>query len=136
MGISVNADTRDSELADLFQRLSRDGVRAADLSDDELAKSHIRYLIGGRSNVKDEKLYMFEFPERPGALFKFLTTLQPSNNITLFHYRNQGGDVGNILAGIQCAEDERPELEKFLTNLGYPFSEYTQNPLYQAFLRG
>jgi threonine dehydratase len=135
MGISVNAVTRNSELADLFQRLSDDGMQAADLSNDELAKSHIRFLIGGRSNVKDEKLYMFQFPERPGALFKFLTTLRPSNNITLFHYRNQGGDVGNILAGIQCSEEELPELEKFLTQLGYPFTEHTENSLYQAYLR-
>ena len=136
MGISVNAPTRDSELADLFRRLSNDGMQAADLSNDELAKSHIRFLIGGRSNVEDEKLYMFEFPERPSALFKFLNTLRPDNNITLFHYRNQGGDVGNILAGIQCPDEGKAELEDFFTKLGYPFTEYTENALYHAYLRG
>ena len=136
MGVSVNAPTRDLELADLFKRLANDGMQAADLSNDELAKSHIRFLIGGRSNVENEKLYMFEFPERPGALFKFLKTVRTENNITLFHYRNQGGDVGNILAGIQCPDSEKPKLEAFFAQLGYPFSEYTENSLYQAYLRG
>ena len=135
MGISVNSLTRDAELQDLFQRLARDGMQAADLSDDELAKSHIRYLIGGRSNVENEKLYMFEFPERPGALFKFLTSLRPSSNITLFHYRNQGGDVGNILAAIQCPDEDKRDLEHYLEKLGYPFSEYTDHLLFQAYLR-
>ena len=136
MGISVDPLTRNTELADLFQRVSKDGMQAADLSDNELAKSHIRYLIGGRSNVEDERLYMFEFPERPGALFKFLTSLRPSSNITLFHYRNQGGDVGNVLAGIQCADRNKEDLEVYLKKLGYPFSEYTRDVLYQSYLRG
>ena len=136
MGISVNPSTRDAELQDLVQRLARDGMQAADLSDDELAKSHIRYLIGGRSNVEDEKLYMFEFPERPGALFKFLTSLRPSSNITLFHYRNQGGDVGNILAAIQCPDADKRDLEYYLQKLGFPFSECTDSLLVRAYLRG
>ncbi|KAI9879719.1 MAG: threonine deaminase [Pleopsidium flavum] len=135
MGISVNASSRTQELANLIDRLSQDGMTAADLSGDELAKSHIRYLVGGRSSAQDEKLYMFEFPERPGALIKFLTTLRPGQNISLFHYRNHGGDVANVLAGIQCPEAEKPELEGFLRDLGYPFSECTDSPTYRMFLR-
>lgn len=136
MGISVIASTRDSDLKELFARLEKDGMKAQDLSNDELTKSHIRYLAGGRSKAEDEKLYMFKFPERPGALFNFLTTLQPDRNISLFHYRNDGGDVGRILAGIQCPDDKYSELEQFLTTLGYPFEKCTDNPAYQTFLRG
>ncbi|MCJ1285962.1 Threonine dehydratase biosynthetic, chloroplastic [Xylographa opegraphella] len=135
MGISVNGSSRTSELANLINRLDRDGMSATDLSGDELAKSHIRYLVGGRSGVQDERLYMFEFPERPGALIKFLTTLRPSQNISLFHYRNHGGDVGKVLAGIQCPKNEQDELMGFLVKLGYPFSECTDSPTYQMFLR-
>ncbi|MCJ1322341.1 hypothetical protein MMC15_007689 [Xylographa vitiligo] len=135
MGISVNGSSRTSELANLIHRLDRDGMTATDLSGDELAKSHIRYLVGGRSGVQDERLYMFEFPERPGALIKFLTTLRPSQNISLFHYRNHGGDVGKVLAGIQCPKEEQDELRGFLVKLGYPFSECTDSPTYQMFLR-
>ncbi|MCJ1402779.1 Threonine dehydratase biosynthetic, chloroplastic [Xylographa trunciseda] len=135
MGISVNGSSRTSDLANLIYRLDRDGMTASDLSGDELAKSHIRYLVGGRSGVQDERLYMFEFPERPGALIKFLTTLRPTQNISLFHYRNHGGDVGKVLAGIRCPADEQDELEGFLVKLGYPFSECTDSPTYQMFLR-
>ncbi|MCJ1243801.1 hypothetical protein MMC30_000998, partial [Trapelia coarctata] len=118
MGISVSASSRTSDLADLFDRLNKDGMKALDLSNDELVKSHLRHLVGGRSTVQNEKLYMFEFPERPGALVKFLTTLRPGQNISLFHYRNHGGDVGKVLAGIQCPENEKQELEGFLRKLG------------------
>ena len=135
MGISVNAATRAVELSDLIERLGFNGMKAEDLSGDELAKTHIRYLVGGRSAVSDERLYMFEFPERPGSLFKFLTTLRPSQNISLFHYRNHGGDVGKILAGIQCPPDEISELEAFLARLGYPHSDCTDSAVYKMFLR-
>ena len=106
IGISVSAQTRARDLADLIQRLAKDGMHATDISGDELAKSHIRYLVGGRSNATNERLFAFEFPERAGALYKFLTTLQPGFNISLFHYRNYGGDVAKILAGIQCPVGE------------------------------
>ena len=135
MGMSVSAGKRESELGDLLNRLAEDGMEAHDLSGDELAKSHVRYLVGGRSGVPNERLYMFEFPERPGALVRFLTTLRPDQNISLFHYRNHGGDVGKILAGIQCPETEKVELEGFLRKLGYPFSECTDSPVYNMFLR-
>ena len=135
MGMSVNASTRSTVLFDLIKRLGRDGMEAVDLSGDELAKSHIRYLVGGRSKVENERLYTFEFPERPGALVKFLTTLRPDQNISLFHYRNHGGDVGKVLAGIQCPEEQKEELEGFLKKLGYPFLECTNSATYKMFLR-
>lgn len=135
MGMAVTPSSRASDLTTLIHRLARDGMTATDLSDDELAKSHIRYLVGGRSGVPDERLYMFEFPERPGALFKFLTNLRSGQNITLFHYRNHGGDLGKVLAGIQCPVDQKVELEGFLTKLGYPFTDCTESASYRMFLR-
>ena len=136
MGISVSAaSSKTAELESLFSRLSTEGMTASDISDDELAKTHVRYLVGGRSDVADEKLYMFEFPERPGALAKFLTTMRPGQNISLFHYRNYGGDVGRVLAGILCPESEKSDLEGFLRELGYPFTECSDSPTYNMFLR-
>ena len=135
MGINIIGGDRASQLADLFKRLADDGMEAVDLSEDELAKSHVRHLVGGRCDVPDEKLFMFEFPERPGALFKFLTTLNPDRNISMFHYRNNGGDVAKILAGIQCPDSKKSELEEFLQELGYPYTECTDSPTYKTFLK-
>ena len=103
----------------LILRLEEEGMAARDLSGDELAKSHLRYLVGGRSNAENERLFSFEFPERQGALLKFLTTLQPGFNISLWHYRNYGSDVGKVLAGIQVPVGEEAQLEKFLRDIGY-----------------
>jgi threonine dehydratase len=135
MGMSVSASARAQELYSLISRLANDGMVATDVSEDELVKTHIRYLNGGRSTCSDERLYMFEFPERPGSLAKFLTTLRPDQNISLFHYRNYGGDVGRILAGIQCPDSEKSELERFLRKLGYPYTDCTDSPTYRMFLR-
>ncbi|KAK5010405.1 threonine deaminase, partial [Cryomyces antarcticus] len=135
IGVSLTAGNRTRDLADLVARLSHEGMTAIDLSGNELAKSHVRYLVGGRSSVQHERLYMFEFPERQGALFKFLTTLQPGFNISLFHYRNHGGDIGKVLAGIQCPEGEESELQAFLKKLAYPFVEETDNEVYRMFMR-
>ncbi|CAL00745.1 threonine dehydratase, mitochondrial [Aspergillus awamori] len=135
MGISLSAATGRDDLAKIISQLVRGGMDTKDLSDDELAKRHLRFLVGGRSEVADERLFMFEFPERPGALAKFLTTLRPNQNISLFHYRNYGGDVGKVLAGIQCPENEKAELEAFLSDLAYPFTEHTDSPTYKTFLR-
>ena len=135
MGISLSAVTGREDLAKIMEELEKAGMSVQDLSDDELTKRHVRFLVGGRSNVADERLFMFEFPERPGALAKFLTTLRPSQNISLFHYRNYGGDVGKVLAGIQCPAGEKDDLESFLRDLRYPFSEHTDSPTYQTFLR-
>ena len=134
MGISVNAFARNEELSDLMGYLSEKGISVEDLSEDELAKTHLRYFGGGRSNVQNERLYMFEFPERRGALIKFLNTLRPGQNISLFHYRNHGGDIGKVLAGIQCPLAEKEELEGFLSKLGYPYSDCTDSSTYKMFL--
>jgi threonine dehydratase len=107
-----------------------------DLSDDEMAKVHIRYMVGGRSQeVADELLYRFQFPERPGALLRFLTRMGERWNISLFHYRNHGADYGRVLMGIQVPAGEKDDLEGFLTELGYPYREETENPSYRLFLR-
>lgn len=135
MGISLSASTGRDDLAKIMSELARGGMDSKDLSDDELAKRHVRFLVGGRSDVSNERLFMFEFPERPGALAKFLRTLRPSQNISLFHYRNYGGDVGKVLAGIQCPESEKEDLEAFLRDLGYPFTEETESETYKTFLR-
>ena len=136
MGITVSsAAARQGELSSLFLRLATEGMAPTDISDDELAKTHLRYLVGGRSSVPDERLFMFEFPERPGALFKFLSTLRPGQNISLFQYRNVGGDVGRILAGIQCPHDKRETLDAFLKEIGYPYKECTENKVGKMFLR-
>lgn len=135
VGVELKAATRAHDLPNLITRLAAEGMTATDLSQDELAKSHIRYLVGGRSNAADEHLYMFEFPERGGALYKFLNTLQPGMNISLFHYRNYGGDVAKILSGIQCKKEEGEKLEGFLREIGYPYKEVTRSESYKTFLR-
>ncbi|TFW18383.1 threonine ammonia-lyase, biosynthetic [Massilia arenosa] len=109
--------------------------RTLDLTHDELAKLHIRHLVGGKSALAhDELLYRFEFPERPGALMKFLNSMAPNWNISLFHYRNQGGDVGRILVGLQVPSGEMDEFRHFLTTLGYRHWDETNNPVYKLFL--
>lgn len=119
----------------LLHRIEAQGMPCQDLSADELAKSHIRYLIGGRTALTNEHLYSFSFPERGGALYKFLTSLQPGFNISLFHYRNYGGDVAKVLAGIQVPEGGEKELDEFLRDVGYPYTEETNNPAYQMFMK-
>lgn len=136
MGVSLDAHSRTRGLADLLDRLRGQDMSAVDLSGDELAKSHVRYLAGGRRAVPHERLFMFEFPERPGALHRFLTTMTPGANISLFHYRNEGGDVARILAAIQCPPGEEKALDGFLQRIRYPYNEQTSNPVYKTFLVG
>ncbi|RYP90814.1 hypothetical protein DL770_003075 [Monosporascus sp. CRB-9-2] len=124
VGISLSgaASQRAAELQALTDRITGDPnakMTVTDLSGDELAKSHVRYLVGGRSDVAHERLYMFNFPERPGALEKFLRTLRLRFNISLFQYRNNGSDVGKILAGVQCPDAEVPDLEDRLREIGF-----------------
>jgi threonine dehydratase len=93
-------------------------------------------MVGGHSALaKDELIYRFEFPERPGALMKFLTSMAPNWNISLFHYRNHGADYGRILIGIQVPKNEQQKFQKFLTTLGYPHWDETHNPAYRLFLK-
>ena len=120
---------------DVVRRLNSQSMPCQDLSGDELAKSHLRYLVGGRADLPNEHLYNFEFPERQGALHKFLTALQPGFDITLFHYRNYGGDVAKVLAGIRVPQGEEGKLEDFLVRVGYPFREETENRVYKMFMR-
>jgi threonine dehydratase len=111
------------------------GFRTLDMSSDEVAKGHMRHMIGGHSALAgDELLYRFEFPERPGALMKFLTAMNPTWNISLFHYRNYGADYGSILVGIQVPRREMGDFRRFLERLGYPASDETRNPAYRLFL--
>jgi threonine dehydratase len=107
-----------------------------DLTDDELAKLHLRHMIGGRSPLaRDERLYRFDFPERPGALARFLDRMHPDWNISLFHYRNHGADYGRILVGIQVPPSELALLKDFLAALGYPYVDESDNPAYRLLLR-
>jgi threonine dehydratase len=116
--------------------LARNGYPNFDLTHDELSKEHVRYMVGGRSPLAgDERLLRFVFPERPGALFKFLDLMQPSWNISLFHYRNQGADHGHILVGIQVPRQDNAAFQHFLGDLGYPWEEQTSNPAYRLFLQ-
>ena len=106
-----------------------------DMSDNEMAKLHVRHMVGGRARgIRDELLYRFEFPERPGALLKFLDAIGSRWNISLFHYRNQGTDYGRVLAGIQVPPEERADFLQHLNDLHYAFAEETGNPAYQLFL--
>jgi len=123
------------EKNELLATLHRDGYEVVDMTDNEMAKLHIRYMVGGRGNgVKNERLFRFEFPERPGALLRFLNYMGARWNISLFHYRNHGAAYGRVLAGIQVPEDDNEDLQMFLENLGYPWWEETSNPAYKMFL--
>jgi threonine dehydratase len=106
-----------------------------DLSENEMAKLHIRYMVGGRANAEHERLLRFEFPERPGALLRFLTTLGGRWNISLFHYRNHGAAYGRVLCGIQVPDEDLPKFHDFLQQLGYPWWREDENPAYARFLR-
>ena len=117
------------------QNLSESGFKAIDLTDDELAKMHLRHMVGGKSNLaNNELLYRFEFPERPGALIRFLNSMSPNWNISLFHYRNNGSDYGRIAIGVQVTPSEIPDWQAFLDTLGYPYWDESNNPAYKLFL--
>ncbi len=124
------------ESATIAQTFNEHGFDSLDLTHDELAKEHLRHLVGGRSGLAhDERLLRFVFPERPGALLKFLSLMKPNWNISLFHYRNQGADYGRILVGLQVPAGESAAFDAFLETLGYPCVEETANPAYRLFLQ-
>ncbi len=124
------------EPAKIAKLLTRGGFATLDLSHDELALTHLRHMVGGRSELAhEERLYRFIFPERPGALVKFLSNMHPEWNISLFHYRNQGADYGRILVGIQVPKADNKILKAFLQKLAYPCEDETDNPAYRLFLR-
>jgi threonine dehydratase len=123
------------ETARLIRALRRHRLVTHDLSDNELAKLHVRHLVGGHAaGVENEILYRFEFPERPGALMNFLNAMSRRWNISLFHYRNHGADYGRVLVGMQVPPRDKKRFEAFLAELGYPCSDETRNPAYRLFL--
>nr|WP_314431177.1 threonine ammonia-lyase, biosynthetic [uncultured Brevundimonas sp.] len=135
VGVSLKngADERHA----LIERLRADGYAVEDMSDNETAKLHVRYMVGGRTiGLPHERLLRFEFPERPGAFLRFLNSLQPAWTLTLFHYRNHGDDVGRVLAGISVPSDQATDLTTALDELGYPYVDETDNPACRLFLDG
>jgi len=134
VGLKVTAGEVERRV--LVDELRAMGYPVTDLTDNELAKLHIRHLVGGRAAVPHEVLYRFEFPERPGALLRFLNQMGERWNISLFHYRNHGAADGRVLAGIQVAPEDEPAFRDFLTQLGYPYHEETHNPAYEFYLAG
>ena len=121
--------------AEIARRFGAAGFAALDLTHDELAKLHLRHLVGGHSPLaRNELLYRFEFPERPGALMRFLSSMSPNWNISLFHYRNHGADYGRILVGIQVPPDEMKDFRGFLGSIGYPHWDESKHPAYKLFL--
>lgn len=134
--IFVGISIRNSAERDNFsRRLIESGYDNVDLTDNDLAKTHIRYMVGGRSvEVRNERLFRFWFPETPGALVRFLEETRGNRNISLFHYRMQGGDFGRVLVGLEFPDGEDPGLEGRLDQLGYRYREETDNPAYTLFL--
>jgi threonine dehydratase len=123
------------ETAQLLAELKRRRIDAYDLSDNEMAKLHVRHLVGGHAPAaRNELVYRFEFPERPGALMQFLDSMSHGWNISLFHYRNHGADYGRVLAGIQVPPEEMAGFRAFLDRLGYDCVDETANPAYRMFL--
>jgi len=132
VGVGIHSS---DETAGIVRSLQRHGLKTLDLSDDETAKLHVRHLVGGHAPLaRDELVYRFEFPERPGALLRFLTRMRTDWNISLFHYRNHGADSGRVLVGMQVPKSEMEEFRRFLGTLGYPFVDETRNPAYRLFL--
>jgi threonine dehydratase len=126
-----------AEKRELLDALARQGYPVTDLSDNELAKLHVRHMVGGPApGITNELLLRFEFPERPGALLRFLQAVGDQWNISLFHYRNHGSDYGRVLAGVQVPDGQRDEFERHLVQLGYAHWDETDNPAYRLFLAG
>lgn len=133
VGLTTAAKGESEKIAKNFQK---NGFEALDLTFDEMAKEHLRHMVGGHSPLaQEERLLRFIFPERPGALFKFLSLMAPTWNISLFHYRNQGADYGRILVGMQVPAKDAKKFDAFLKTLGYPWIEETHNPAYRLFLQ-
>ena len=133
VGLTTHGKGESAKIAATF---NKHRFQTLDLTQDELAKEHIRHMVGGHSSLADdERLLRFVFPERPGALMKFLSLMRPGWNISLFHYRNQGADYGRILVGLQVPKADDKAFAKFLQTLDYPYVEETANPVYRMFLQ-
>ncbi|MBS0002123.1 MAG: threonine ammonia-lyase, biosynthetic, partial [Thioalkalivibrio sp.] len=134
--VGLKLERGDAEKQEVLERLKAEGYPLLDMTDNEVAKLHLRHMVGGHaSHVKNESLYRFEFPERPGALLHFLTRMGADWNISLFHYRNHGAAYGRVLVGIQVPEADSARFRTFLKDIGYPWWEETDNPAYPLFLR-
>jgi threonine dehydratase len=133
VGLSIQ---RRDEADRIERQFIKQGFPTVNLTDDELAKEHVRHMVGGRSELaRQERLFRFQFPEKPGALMRFLAAMHPGWNISLFHYRNQGADYGRILVGIQVPAGDEQAFDDFLRSLAYPCSEETLNPVVGLFLK-
>jgi len=138
VGIELRIEHKDKQF--LIKTLQSKDFPVLDLSNNEIAKLHIRYMVGGRApHLKNEKIYRFQFPECPGALSKFLNHMQNTQtskkwNITLFHYRNHGAAYGRVFVGIQVSDEDRQAFQDFLDHLGYPYFDENNNPAYSLFL--
>ncbi|BCK88708.1 L-threonine dehydratase biosynthetic IlvA [Sideroxyarcus emersonii] len=134
--VFVGVQVKDpSETARLVATLEKHKLSTLDLTDNEMAKLHLRHLVGGRApEAKDEIMFRFEFPERPGALMNFLNSMNHTWNISLFHYRNHGADYGRVLVGMQVPQKDKKALKTFLDTLGYPYWDESNNPAYKLFL--
>ncbi|MCG9097458.1 threonine ammonia-lyase, biosynthetic [Laribacter hongkongensis] len=131
--VGMQTEKRDV-MAGILQELAVSGLHGIDLTDNELAKLHVRHLMGGHAPARNERVLRFEFPERPGALMKFLSTLHTDWNISLFHYRNHGADYGRVLVGLQVPDSDTGKFYESLDLLGYPYLDETDNPAYRLFL--
>jgi threonine dehydratase len=135
VGLALSDGRREKE--QLLKLVAGAGFRVVDMSDDEMAKLHVRYMVGGHAReLTHERLFRFEFPERPGALLRFLEAIGSRWNISLFHYRNHGSDHGRVLAGVQVAPADAEDFALHLRELHYPYVDETANPAYRMFLGG
>ncbi len=133
-GVKISGGDAEKQL--IMDDLQRQDYTVLDLTDNELAKVHLRFMVGGHAQtISEERLYRFSFPEKPGALLHFLTSMGGTWNISLFHYRNHGSDFGRVLTGIQVPSAEHEKFTQFLEDLGYEYWDETNNPAYQSFLR-
>ena len=134
--VFVGIQVKDAaETTKLLAALDKAQLPTLDLTDNEMAKLHLRHLVGGHApEAKDEIMFRFEFPERPGALMNFLNSMSHNWNISLFHYRNHGADYGRVLVGMQVPRTDKKELKTFLDTLGYPYWDESDNPAYKLFL--
>lgn len=132
VGLQIKSAAETDRIADNFRKK---GFPTLDLTGNEMAKTHLRYMVGGHSEMAHhEVLYRFEFPERPGALMRFLGAMSPDWNISLFHYRNQGDDYARVLVGLQVPPSDKKSFKAFLDGLGYPYINESDNPAYSLFL--
>ncbi|ODT67880.1 MAG: PLP-dependent threonine dehydratase [Pelagibacterium sp. SCN 63-23] len=133
--VGIKLSGGDAEKREIIDILRTDGLGVTDMTDNEVAKLHVRHMVGGRvAGLGDEMVFRFQFPERPGALLKFLEGLNDAWNISLFHYRNHGSDYGRVLVGIQVSQDTRSDFFAHIDAIGFPYWDETDNPAYRQFL--